>query len=109
MVSSTPDARARDGRSHTFELHLCLKGSPFPGNGISRPETTRPKSPPRRNSSLQRPLHRRQSPPLRGVLAQSGKFLSSKECVVADAVDIEPLSASNFPASREKYREFCRF
>jgi hypothetical protein len=29
--------------------------------------------------------------------------------VVAEAVDIEPVSASYFPGSREKYREFCRF
>jgi hypothetical protein len=29
--------------------------------------------------------------------------------MVADAVDIEPVSASNFPDNREKYREFCQF
>jgi hypothetical protein len=30
-----------------------------------------------------------------------------KECVVADAVAIEPVSASKFPANREINREFC--
>ena len=30
-------------------------------------------------------------------------------CVVADAVAIEPVSASNFPANREINREFCAF
>jgi len=28
--------------------------------------------------------------------------------MVADAVDLEPVSASNFPANREKNREFHR-
>jgi hypothetical protein len=29
------------------------------------------------------------------------------DCVVADAVDLEPVSASKFPANREINREFC--
>jgi hypothetical protein len=29
--------------------------------------------------------------------------------VVADAVDVEPVSAAKFPANREKNREFCNF
>ena len=36
-----------------------------------------------------------------------GRPDSSKECVVADAVAIEPVSASQFPANREKNREIC--
>jgi hypothetical protein len=72
--------KRRDG--HSFEPRLCLRRSPLPGNRISRPETTRPKSPPRRNWSLQRPPRRRHSPPVRGLLEQSGKSASSRECVV---------------------------
>jgi hypothetical protein len=30
------------------------------------------------------------------------------DCVVADAVGIEPVSASQFPDNREIIREFCR-
>ena len=32
----------------------------------------------------------------------------SADCVVADAVVCEPVSAAKFPANREKNREFCR-
>jgi hypothetical protein len=28
--------------------------------------------------------------------------------VVADAVEVEPVSTTNFPANREKNREFCK-
>ena len=31
------------------------------------------------------------------------------DCVVADAVAVEPVSAPKFPANREKNREFCKF
>src|SRR5215203_734401 len=48
-------------------------------------------------------------PPIRGLLTQSGKFTSSREYVVAEAVDIEPVSAINFPANRENNSEFHRF
>jgi hypothetical protein len=43
-----------------------------------------------------------------GHLQVSGKSRGSKECVVADAVGIEPVSASQFPDNREIIREFCR-
>jgi hypothetical protein len=42
------------------------------------------------------------------VLRVSGKSRSLKECMVADAVAVELVSASKFPANREIYREFCR-
>ena len=32
----------------------------------------------------------------------------SRNCVVADAVQLEPVSAAEFPANREKNREFSR-
>ena len=37
-----------------------------------------------------------------------GKSLVVRDCVVADAVTVEPVSASEFPANREKNREFCK-
>ena len=30
------------------------------------------------------------------------------DCVVADAVDLEPVSSAKFPANRENNREFCQ-
>ena len=33
----------------------------------------------------------------------------SEDCVVADAVDQNPSPKTNFPANREKYREFAIF
>ena len=39
-------------------------------------------------------------------LLPAGKSLVARECVVADAVDVEPVSASEFPANREKNGEF---
>ena len=39
----------------------------------------------------------------------SGKSRGSKECVVADAVAIEPVSVLQFSANREKNREFFVF
>ncbi len=41
-----------------------------------------------------------------GKSPQIGKW---PDWVVADAVAIEPVSASYFPANREKSREFCKF
>src|SRR6516162_8987769 len=37
-----------------------------------------------------------------------GKSLFAPDCVVADAVGVEPVSASNFPANREINREISR-
>ena len=36
----------------------------------------------------------------------SGKSPLERECVVADAVAVEPVSGRQFPANREIYREF---
>ena len=42
-------------------------------------------------------------------LSRGGKDFEAPEKVVADAVAIEPVSASQFPANREKNREFSEF
>jgi hypothetical protein len=39
-------------------------------------------------------------------LRDTRKSLFVWDCVVADAVAVEPVSASKFPTNREKYREF---
>ena len=40
-----------------------------------------------------------------GYLRVVGKSLVARECVVADAVAVEPVSQTRFALSREKYRE----
>lgn len=62
------------------------------GTGIRRPETARPKSPFRLKRSPRRPKRRRRSPPIAGHLPVSETFRGSTECVVADAVVLEPVS-----------------
>ena len=42
-------------------------------------------------------------------LSRGGKDFEAPEKVVADAVAVEPVSASQFPANREKNREFSEF
>src|SRR5215203_6656485 len=44
-------------------------------------------------------------PPIRGYLPAAGKFPQTWDCVVADAVEVEPVSFPGFPAGRES-REF---
>jgi hypothetical protein len=46
--------------------------------------------------------------PNRGYSANHGKSWLAPECVVADAVLVEPVSTHEFPANREINREFCR-
>jgi hypothetical protein len=69
--------------------------SPLRGDRISRPETTRPDCPPTPELVSVGTLAPTAQPASSGLLAQSGKSPGSKECVVADAVTIEPVSARN--------------
>ena len=69
--------------------------SPLPGNGIFRAGTNAPK---RRRSSRHavretKPTHR--TPPIRSYSPGTGKSPLERECVVADAVSIEPVSYPN--------------
>ena len=57
-------------------------------------------------ASLQRQSARTQRRQFRGHLPATRKSPVAPECVVADAVGIEPVSAVKFPAFREKNREF---
>jgi hypothetical protein len=47
--------------------------------------------------------------PASAIYRPSGRVSVSSECVVADAVTIEPVPASKFAANREKNREFFKF
>src|SRR6188768_2026667 len=80
-----------------------------PGTAISGHRDSSPEIQPRAILVSAETKRQRQSPPFAGHLQVSGKSRGSKECVVADAVVIEPVSASQFPANREKNREFCNF
>ena len=79
------------------------------GTGFSGPETARPKSPFWLKTVSAETETPPESPPIAGYLPVFEKFPSSKECVVADAVVVKPVSASSFPANREKNREICNF
>src|SRR6185312_2164917 len=78
----------------------------FPGNGIWRPENMTPKWPSRFRQPSPETARPCETPPHRRYSPRSGKSPGSNECVVADAVAIKPVSTTEFPAIREKNREF---
>ena len=50
----------------------------------------------------------RKSAQIRGLWCRVRDFGDGEKCVVADAVTVEPVSTAEFPANREKNREFCK-
>ena len=50
----------------------------------------------------------RKSPEVGGLRGSIRDFGDYEDCVVADAVAVEPVSTDKFPANREINREFCR-
>jgi hypothetical protein len=54
-------------------------------------------------------LNPRKCPQRAGYSAETRKRRFALECVVVDAVGIEPVSAVKFPSIREKKREFRKF
>ena len=48
------------------------------------------------------------APVNRAIPETLGKSPVVRVCVVADAVQVEPVSNAKFPANREKNRDFCR-
>ena len=80
--ADSPVARRRsdDGLRFRSSLHprsICIGETGFLG-----PETYRPKSPSGQKRSPRRPKRSRNSPPIAGSLAVSGKSAGSKDCVV---------------------------
>ena len=95
-------------RRSVYRTSLCLKPSLLPGNRISRPETKAPKRPLKSSCPFAETDRSQQMPPIRAYLPIVGKSLLVADCVVADAVAVEPVSTPKFPANREINREFCR-
>src|SRR5665213_4034219 len=85
------------------ELRIARNG--FPDGRDKRPRTASKrlyvsaKTVPRRSQP-------RKSPQIRSLCAGFRDFWDRLDCVVADAVAVEPVSAPEFPANREKNREF---
>ena len=71
---------------------LCEPRSPFPGNGILRAEIKAPKQRLDSETPSTETKRARVSPPIGGFWNADGKSLVARECVVADAVCIEPVS-----------------
>ena len=88
---------------------LCQSQSPFPGNRTLKTETKAPNLAPKSPAIFVETIPDPKRRPLRGL---SAKFLRKsqlqQDCVAADAVAFERVSASQFPANREKNREFRR-
>jgi hypothetical protein len=83
--------------------------SPFPGNGISGPEKNAQKRPADCNDAVSEnePSHR--SPPIRGLSYTFRKSPVAHDCVVADAVEIEPVSTADYPDIRKSTGYLCLF
>src|SRR6516162_2761726 len=92
-----------------FRTSLQKNQSLFPGNGFLPAETSAPEWPLRQTSRLKETNHAHETRLIRVILRQLGKSQFAQDCVVADAVTVEPVSATKFPANRENNREFCRF
>ena len=94
---------------HCANLALRQTGLCFPENAILGKETKPPKIASGLCARLKEIELDAQNPPNRRDLRVFGKHMQRPEWVVADAVRIEPVSASQVPANREKNREFCSF
>ena len=66
----------------------------------------RAKPPTGSDNRLQRPTPFAQSRHVAVIHGQLGKSPFDRECVVADAVAVEPVSQVQFPANSENNREF---
>src|SRR6516162_2385315 len=76
---------------------------------FSRAETKTPKRSLQSNRQIAETKCVHKSPPVRGDSHRTGKSPFVQDCVVADAVAVEPVSQVKFPANREINREFCQF
>jgi hypothetical protein len=102
---SSQEARSSDSSRPAFEPCLFEPESLFPGNRILCGETKATKHPRKVLEDASRDeAHAKQLGQWGGKCGMAGKSLWRSECVVADAVAVEPVSARNFPANREKNR-----
>ena len=85
--------KALGAHQPAIEPRLVRTRSPFPGNGVSAPETACPKATARHPTTAQRPTRPTNEPPNAQAFACTGKISAISEWVVADAVAFEPVSA----------------
>src|SRR5262249_40471818 len=92
-------------------LGEALATTPFsaPGTGFFAAETAARNRPCARPETGRLERTHWKSPPLVGIFGASPHVGKKRECVVVDAVGIEPVSAIKFPFIREKNREFRKF
>jgi hypothetical protein len=109
----SPDPPTNVGRSNRgvrpLERVSAAVGLCFPETGFCWAETAASKRPVTFNRSSTETKSPHEKPPIRRYSHGVGKSLFVWDSVVADAVAVEPVSASYFPANREINREFCQF
>jgi len=96
-TETQPRQRANGGLSHHIRISLHPRSICIGETGFLGPETDRPKSPSGQKPSPRRPKRSRNSPPMAGSLAVSGKTAGSKDCVVGPG---EVPAASNVKGLR---------
>jgi hypothetical protein len=112
VVSPIHDARFIDLilADHRGSSRATLASAP--GTGLESPETGRQNRRYRDLDRRKRPhvshLNPRKCPQSAGYSSETEKRRFASDCVVVDAVRIEPVSTAKFPANRENNREFLR-
>jgi hypothetical protein len=86
-----------------------ISGLCFRETGFCAAEIAASKRPVTFNGSSAETKSPCENPPIRRCLHDTGKSLFVWDCVVADAVTVEPVSATKFPASRENAGNCCEF
>src|SRR5262249_4629711 len=83
--------------------------SPFPGNVFFRARDKGPKFGPRASCGVSETKRLHRTPPIRGFSRGFRKSPQNLDCLVADAVDIEPVSSPDFPVEQGNNRESHRY
>src|SRR5262245_39780038 len=104
MVPPTHDARPGLLMGRKLLLNAIFE----PGTGLPTAETKGTNSPARIGAGCGRNRPPLNNPPIRGNWLPVKTSPVLRNCVVADAVQVEPVSALKIPANREINRELCR-
>src|SRR3977135_2083908 len=91
-----------------FAMRLWHSWSPFPGNDFFRPETKLQIGASNNCCAVSETKGGPRAPPIRGHSHAFRKSPQFADCLVAEAVVFESVSTRRFPASREKYSDFCK-
>jgi hypothetical protein len=105
------DVRFFSNSGHSFESSTLLRelSQERLPEGQRKNVQNRPMRHYRSAETTPRRSQPRKSPPLRGLCTCVRDYGDRENCVVADAVQREPVSTAKFPANREKNREFLNF